>query len=81
MQLIAKYKPKYTAENSEYSDLMPLLGIAMDIVFDKHHETLDSMDNPDQIVEFLCQKTPEHISALFTVMNGLKINLSNSLLN
>jgi hypothetical protein len=77
MQLIANYKPKYTAENSEYSDLMPLLGIAMDKVFDKYSET--APDDANEIIELLCQETPEHINNLFTVINDLKINLTNSL--
>jgi hypothetical protein len=79
MQLISNYKPKYTAENSEYSDLLPLLGIAMDIVFDKYNET--APDDANEIIELFCKETPGHINNLFTVINGLKINLSNSLSN
>lgn len=75
--LIIHHKPKYTAENPEYSDLMPLLGIAIDIVFDKYNKT--APDNPDELIEFLCQKTPEHISNLLNVMSGLRINLLDSL--
>jgi len=70
--LIVDHKPKYTAENSEYSDLMPLLGIAIDIVEDKYNKALP--DDPKEFIEFLCQKTPDHINNLFNVMNSLRIN-------
>jgi hypothetical protein len=68
-------KLKYSADNLEYIDIMPILAIIDDIIYNTYPNIDEIGDNdPQKLINFLCMETPKFLSKFLDELRSAKIN-------
>jgi hypothetical protein len=67
-------QPIYSADNIDYVDLLPVLGIAMNMILNEHKD----LDNPNTTLEVITQmlvdELPKYLTRLMEILALLKVN-------
>jgi hypothetical protein len=70
-----KREPEFTAENLKYVDIMPVLGIAIQRIFDERKDVVNLLNNdPVKGHDSLCSELPEYLHKLEKALDSTKID-------
>ncbi len=71
-----KFKPEFTAENPKYTDIMPILGIAIERIIAERKDVVSHFANePIKFIDFLCGESPKYLHELKNRLEDTKIDM------
>jgi len=69
------YKARFTADDPQYTDTMPLLGMAIDLLYEDTDNSLLEPMNAEELLSFFSQELPHYVNKLVQLFPSLRTRI------